>query len=133
MINPRKCLVASNPPHSYGDCIAACVRTILDRDDVPHCFNNQDTEAAWGELRAWLAEQGKCIALFGANDHKQIMSQLNPNIQYILLHATHRGDHAIICRDGAVVHDPAWCRSEIVGPHSQLGVYAIGIIGDLVL
>lgn len=131
MINPRYCHTLTNPPHSYGDCIAACIRTILDRDDVPHCFDGRPTEQAWIDLRAWLAEQGKCIALFASESHVEIMRQ-NPDIQYILLHATHRGDHAIICRDGAVVHDPAWSRSEIAGAHS-MGVYVIGIIGDLVL
>lgn len=129
-MNPRTCDVPSRPPESHGDCIAACVRTLLDRDDVPHCFDGRPLQQAWDDLRAWLAERDKFIAVFFTDDHKLQMSE-NPNIPYILLHGTHRGDHASIFRDGALIHDPSWYRSEVTGPHS-VGAYVIAIIGDLV-
>ena len=37
-MTPTHCITKHNPPHSYGDCLRACVATILDFDalDVPN-------------------------------------------------------------------------------------------------
>lgn len=130
-MNPRICRVKENPPHSYGDCIRACIETILDRDDVPHFFDGRPTEAAWRDLRFWLAEHKKFIAVFPTEDHAGLMKENNPDIPYILLHGTLRGDHAVVCKNGEKIHDPAWYRCGEMNPHS-LGFYIIVIIGDLI-
>jgi len=140
MMNPRICTVKHEPPHSYGDCIRACIATILDRDDVPHVFDNRIIKdgkvdqdlviLAWIELRAWLRTYKKTIALFPSDDHAESMRMNNEGIPYILLCGTFRGDHCVICQDGNLIHDPGWYRSEITGPLSA-GYYIIGIVGDL--
>lgn len=129
-MNPRVCTVKDSPPHSYGDCIRACIASILDRDDVPHVFDGRPPLDAWKDLRAWLTTQNKIIAVFPVDDHAGFMRENNPGVPYILLHGTLRGDHAVICRDGEIIHDPAWYRCGVAGPHS-LGFYIIAILGNL--
>jgi len=128
---PRNCTVKDNPPESYGDCIRACIATILNRDDVPHVFDGRPYLDAWRSLRDWLSIIGKTIAVFPAADHKEFMTENNPGVPYILLHGTLRGDHAVLCRNGEKIHDPAWYRCGEMNPHS-LGFYIICIVGDLV-
>lgn len=134
-MNPRICTVKENPPESYGDCIRACVATILDRDDVPHTFDGRLPEEAWNALREWLAPLKKTIVLFPTeydDEFKSFMRRENFNVPYILLHRTFRGgDHAIVCRNGERIHDPAWYRSDIAGPHS-IGCYIVAIIAELI-
>lgn len=141
-MNPRICKVRHNPPESYGDCVAACIATMIDRDDVPHVFDNRvftdgeiDAEKmlrAWNELRAWLASHGKFICMIATDDHAAIMVDNNPGIPYLLWHKTEAGgDHVVICKDGVKIHDPAWYRSAIGGPRGD-GAYLIGIIGDFI-
>jgi hypothetical protein len=131
-MNPRICTVKDDPPHSYGDCIRACIATILDRDDVPHTFGVGCSPLdSWSILRSWLATIGKTVSLFPTDDHVQLMKENNPGVPYILLHSTIRGDHAVICRDGEKIHDPAWYALDQMKPHS-LGFYIIGIVGDLI-
>ena len=129
-MNPRICTVKHNPPDSYGDCIRACIGTILDRDDVPHMFN-PPTPDSWARLREWLKTIGKNIALFGVDDHVETMRENNPDVPYMLLCGIADGDHAVVCRGGEVIHDPAWWRTAITGPHS-MGFYVIGIVGEMI-
>lgn len=114
------------------DCIRACVGTLIDRDDVPHVFDTRPAEEAWAELRAWLESHKKALYIFAAEDHAEFMRVNNPDLPYILLAKNGRGeDHAVICRNGQVIHDPAWYKSAIVGHHSS-GFYYIVIVGDFV-
>lgn len=139
-MNPRTCLIKHDPPNSYGDCIKACIGTILDRDDVPHVFDERIIKdgkpdkdlliLAWIRLRAWLRTLKKTVVLFAVDEHAEMMTINNEGIPYILLCSTHRGDHAVICQNGNVIHDPGWYRSEIKGPLSA-GCYVIAIVGDL--
>lgn len=137
-MNPRICTVKHNPPESYGDCVRACIATLLDRDDVPHVFKGADIRqeknmmAAWAELRKWMAEHKKFLALFPAEDHVDFMLSNNPDVPYILwCHTSDGNDHTVLCKNGKVIHDPAWYRSEIIGPLSTTGFYIIGIVGNL--
>lgn len=127
----RFCMVDHQPPKTHGDCVAACIRSLLDRDDVPHVFDDRPVLDSWSVLRSWLAGIGKTIAIFPTDDHESFMRENNPGIPYILFHSTGETDHVVICKDGKKYHDPAWWKVGIVGPTSQ-GYYVIGIIGDLV-
>jgi 2-phosphoglycerate kinase len=122
----------------YGDCIRACVATLIDRDDVPHLFDGRPFEDAWKAMREYLTLQGKFIALFAEEDHAELMTENNPGVPYILFHATSQGNHVVICEDGKVVHDPAWYKMQITGPAkipqpdgSIEQIYVIGIIGNI--
>lgn len=137
-MNGRKCLVKHNPPESYGDCIAACVASLIDRDDVPHYFIGDDIEtpdallAAYAKLRDYLRGHGKFLAVFPCEDHIDFMLSNNPNVPYMLWCSTSNGGtHCVICMNGKRIHDPAWYAHEITGPLPQ-GYYLIGIIGNMI-
>ena len=113
------------------DCIRACLSTLLDRDDVPHLFDGRDSVESWKELRKWLSTLNKTLALFPVDDHETFMRENNENVTYILLAQTiNNNDHAVVCKNGEIIHDPAWIKSPITNYHS-IGCYIILIIGDL--
>lgn len=130
----RMCMAVSNPEAGkYGDCIRACIATLIDRDDVPHPFSTaENTVAAWGVMRSYLAQHGKNIAIFAIDEHFQFMKETNPGVAYMMMHETHRGAHAVVCQDGAVLFDPAFYRSEIVGPLKTVNGYIVGIITEVI-
>lgn len=134
-MNLRFCTVRSDNPNANGDCLRACIATMIDRDDVPHVFQDYkegSTVQAYAQLREYLKHYGKTFVVFAIDDHAEFMAVNNPGVPYLLLCSTARGiDHAVICRDGKKIHDPAWYGAEITGPHS-MGFYVIGIIGDLI-
>jgi len=98
-MKPRYCQVPHNPPHSYGDCIRACIATMIDRDDVPHTFDGADNEKSWYDLRSYLKSHGKNIALFiyEGDDPMDWMREVNHDITYMLMGSDkHKVNHAIV-------------------------------------
>ncbi len=133
-MKPRICKVKHDPPHAYGDCVRACVATMIDRDDVPHTITGstvKEVEKSWSDLRRYLKTHGKYLALVDVTDPWDFMKENNPDIPYLLLCRTAENDHCVVCKDGKVFHDPSWYRTKIVGPNS-IGFWIIGLIGDLV-
>lgn len=130
-MNPRNCSIKHNPPYSHGDCMRACLATLLDRDDVPHFFDGRSFEMAWMDLRLWLSAQKKTIAFFPSPDHAETMSEVNSFVPYILMYSTGETDHAAIFRNGEKIHDPAWYTLATIKPHS-IGFFIIIIITDLI-
>ena len=116
----------------YDDCMRACISMLTGLDDVPHVFSkDSDTEKSYEQLREYLKTHGKFLVLLTVNDPWEEMALNNPDIPYMLLCQNRRGvDHAVVCRNGKIFHDPAWYRSEIVGPHSS-GYWIVGLIGEL--
>lgn len=126
----RMCRVSDKPEEGqYGDCIRACIATLIDRDDVPHPFAEPDTVMqAWAEMRAYLKQHGKNIAMFALEEHADFMRENNAGVPYLLLHKTARGAHCVVCIDGQVIHDPAWYRAEIIGRLDGLDAYIVAMI-----
>lgn len=128
------CLSLHKPPVSYGDCIRACIATLIDDDNVPHTFQGQEPEESWKELRLYLASKNKFIAVFGLEDQHpfEFMKENNENIPYILLCGMENGeDHTLICKNDKIIHNPAYYKVPIKGKHS-CGYWIIGIIGNLI-
>jgi len=131
-MNPRTCLVRHDPPNSYGDCVRACVATLIDRDDVPHVFDSRPGEEAYAALREYLAQHGKNLFLVGLPDDltlDEILQGLemnNPGMAYMLFCDSGGSNHAIVCANGKVFHDPNWYKQQITGP-SSIG-WVIGVI-----
>lgn len=110
-MKPRYCQVPHNPPHSYGDCIRACIATLIDRDDVPHTFDDRNTEEAWRSLRSYLKSQGKNVALFPYDDADPLsyMLEVNSGIPYMLMGSSQgKVNHAVVCCDGKIIHNPSY-------------------------
>lgn len=133
----RFCKVKHEPPESYGDCMKACIDTILDRDDTPHVFDDRPGEEAWSIMREWLASIGYSpfITCFpGELSLEEFFEQIkvnNPNAVFMLLARTNTGeDHAVICENAEVVHNPAWVRQPIERPHS-MGVWVVVVLGKI--
>lgn len=119
----QMCMTRHDPPSSYGDCVRACVATLLGLDtrDVEHFTRdgcNGDTMIQ--RMREWLAPCGLVpfIVSLDATEtptHEsvlQVMQTENPDVPYILLTA----GHAVVCRNGTVEHDPAWVRTPLEAP-----------------
>lgn len=132
-MKPRMCKVKHNPPHTYGDCIAACIRTMTDDDQVPHVFRDGfgSPEESWANMRAYLKTKGKTLTLIPVDDPYEFMEINNHGSTYMLLCSTSSGNHAVVCKSGVVVADPAWYKEEIKGPLDN-GLWIIGLIGDAV-
>lgn len=135
-MEPRMCLTVHNPPRSYGDCIRACIATLTDDDQVPHVFDKREPEESWHQIRSYLKSKGKFLYLTGVEDLVVEFTENNPDMPYMLIcEVKGGGDHVMVCKNGKVIHDPAYYKKEIVGPPSagkSTGKYVIGIIGNLV-
>jgi hypothetical protein len=127
-MTPALCRVKHDPDAgTYGDCVRACVATILDLDTdaVPHFYHDNPTgEVGMQRMRDWLAGRGLAPyvsalppdPLADILDH---MGQYNPTVPYMLYGSTSDGgDHVVVCRGGEIVHNPAWYGCRIVGPAS---------------
>ena len=126
------CMSMHNPPKTYGDCIRACIAMLTDDDQVPHVFSDIiEPEKSWHQLRSYLETKGKFLFLVGVECHKE-MAENNPDIPYMLICGTATGNHAVICLNGKVIHNPAYYPSEITGPPENSDEYVVGIIGDIV-
>lgn len=128
-MNFRNTLSLHKPPHSYGDCVRACVATLIDRDDVPHTFDNRNVEQSWADLRAYLESNGLniCINVF-EDDPKEYMEVNNHNVYYILFGSNEsKTHHCVIYRNSTCIHDPAYYKTPIVGPLDN-GLYITAVI-----
>lgn len=126
-MTPTLCKVRHDPPHTYGDCVRACVATILNRDDVPHfCHDDPTAEVMFDRLREYLKPLGLApwVVQYGPDPIELLLdtlNQLNPDAPFILFGNTGTGDHAVVCQGGRVVHNPAWggFASSVHQPHSM--------------
>lgn len=128
-MTPAMCRIKHDPPKSYGDCLRACIATIMDFDTdfVPHFA---DMAATGDEMRAsarrWLNTRGFTVTAFaldggeGVDGVLQWMADNNPDTTWMLFGSTAQadapssgGDHVVVCQGGKVVHDPAWYPSSI--------------------
>lgn len=135
-MTPVKCRVKHDPPNSNGDCLRACVASVLDKDaeDVPHFFaDHADGSRGQRQLTEWLATQNY-VPFFVHWDGGTSVAELlnsqresNPTVHYLLFGATATGDHVVVCRGGEIVHDPNWYPQKIVGCPSN-GIWTILVV-----
>jgi len=101
---------------TYGDCLRACVASILDKpsQDVPHFYHDGcDGEEGMIRLREYLSSIGYA-AVFNSipkeHDFEEallISGQAIPDCHYLMF-----GDgHVVVCANGEVAHDPAWVKT----------------------
>ena len=115
------CQVKNDPPHSYGDCLRACVASLLDMEtlSVPHFVHDGCApEMTFQRLREWLVGRGLVPMMSGypasetPDELLHFMGETNPCVHYILLSA----NHAVVCYGDKIVHDPAWVKSPLTPP-----------------
>jgi hypothetical protein len=126
---PVMCRVRHDPPNSYGDCLRACVASILEiepPEQVPHIFEDGegDEAAKFARLTAYLETIGLAPfwTLFPGDAPLQsvldTMAHNNPGCHYILYAATEENNHVVVCKGSEIVHDPAWSKRKICKPNS---------------
>ena len=124
---PHFCKVKHDPPHSYGDCLRACIASlcnIQNVDHVPHFYDDGDDERGALRLREFLATRGYFPFYMGLQAGNttsienifKMMSEINTDVEYLLFCQCGGGDHVVICRNAKVIHNPAWYNSPISGP-----------------
>lgn len=135
---PHSCIVKHDPPNSYGDCLRACIASILNisnTDDVPHFYRDGDDERGQTELREFLASRDRPMRPFymampattSLADIFTMMTGVNPDIEYLLFCTCDSGDHVVICCNNKVIHDPAWFKAAISGASSN-GFWIIAVL-----
>lgn len=138
---PVICQTKHNPPESYGDCVRACVASILELnpDQVPNFFATDNELQAHAMLREWLNDNHRMIPAFfllKPTDNEDaiyyVLKYMNDNYHdiYYILFCNSGGDHAVVGFNNEIVHNPAWVRSPIKGPHSS-GYWIVYILAKL--
>lgn len=116
--------VKSDPDNGfYGDCVRACVASVLDIDDpltVPHFTDGLPTqenrERMILRLENYLGSQNLgtfWVHLPGVASFGEVMNYMlmnNPGTIYLLFCASGEpdADHCVVCEDDKIIHDPAW-------------------------
>jgi hypothetical protein len=131
-MTPVFCRVKHDPENgTYGDCLRACVAAMLDMEAnpeaVPHfAHDGAIADIVFERMRAYLATQGLAPWLTHYDPTEtlenvlEILADSGPGVHYMLFGRTaYDGDHVVICRDGKVVHDPAWYSTPLVKGGSQ--------------
>lgn len=129
--------------NEQDDCFRACLASLADKPlhHIPHFFralrNGEPIDGDRQEcIRAWFADIGLCLIRFPLPvpdlvTALNIMNLSHPGPHYILTGRTQKGlDHAVIARDGQLVHDPALPRQGLFKPHTG-GAFGVCMIGVL--
>jgi len=118
---PVKCAIKHDPPNSYGDCLRACVASILDlpSKDVPHFYESgEHPDVAMTKMDEFLETKGLTYVPMQAPNMATVQSMLEMiainlfNNHYIIL----TDGHAVVCKGDKIVHDPAWLRQPLKKP-----------------
>lgn len=141
-MTPVFCRVKHAPESGqYGDCLRACIASLLDMEAdpevVPHfAYDGADAEVVNERLRVYLATLG--LAPWWSHYDPalsvgEVLSTFtNARGPHFLLfgRTASGGDHVIVCRDGMVAHDPAWWREPLVQAGSH-GAWTIMVLARL--
>lgn len=129
-MTPFHCIVKHDPPNSYGDCLRACIASMLNVDNinnVPHFLRDGDQERSDKEIKEFLLSHGLrpfVIAFPGSvalGDIFNVMNECNTDIEYMLFCTCGGGDHVVICKNDKMIHNPSWDNCAITGPLSDGG------------
>lgn len=133
-MTPVSCMTVHNPPVSYGDCLRACVATILDLPsaDVPHFYRDgRMPEQADFELREFLKSKGFGLVTMmhpmpsPIEEVKELVQNTAPNVPYILFGR----NHCVVCRNDET-HNPAWSGGVLEPPESR-GFWVVSMFAKL--
>lgn len=135
---PVQCQIATNiARNTYGDCVRACIASILElpAQDVPHFYYDGDGKEGMKRAREWLnARSQSLFVTFYPGDTEvadllNIVGEQNPDTHYMLFGvAEGEGNHCVVCQNNEIVWNPAWFGSKINGPLSDIGVWGVGVI-----
>lgn len=137
---PVMCMVKDDPENGkYGDCVRACLASMLELESsqVPHFFATYtDGVKENRDMQIWFAERGQILAFLGLpgswskEEFFDYMADTYKDREYMLWADFGSGDHAVVCKGGEIIHNPAWYRTPIEGPHST-GMWIAILIAKL--
>jgi hypothetical protein len=120
--------VKHDPPRTYGDCITACIGSILEREDVPNFNTGQGGVELWAVIRDWLTVEGYNLVLLPfREDPRPLMQEMQNDGYYFLMCSNGQENHAVVCRGDERVHDPSWYSTPITGPLEN-GYWIVGVV-----
>lgn len=136
-MTPVQCQVSgASDGSSYGDCVRACVATILDlpSEVVPHFYHDGDGDAGLKRMREWLSERDRALFIaayagqYTLYDVLTTIGAQNPDATYMLFGATASGEnHCVVCQGDKVVWNPSWGKTPLVR-ETDAGVWVVGVI-----
>lgn len=136
-MTPVLCRVKDDPDNgSYGDCVRACVASILnmDGDAVPHFFHDNCSGRVGNDrIAAFLRPLGFAPFLVNypgditRDDILDMMAVMNSNVYYMLFGRTENGDHVVVCKGGKQVHNPSWIGSPLIAA-GEHGFWTVMVI-----
>lgn len=109
----------------WGDCHRAAIATVLalPLEDVPHFGDgNPPTDVFWAREREFLTRFNlrgvQCAYAGELADVMRTIAALNgPDVVWLLGGKSPRGtNHTVVCRGGALVHDPSPLGGGLVAP-----------------
>lgn len=136
-MKPAICRTMHDPDAgTYGDCLRACVASILemDADDVPHFFHDGcDGETGTQRMRDWLGLRQLAPFFIQYDGHHSLAEILelqaiqNPDVHYLLYGRTADEDHVVVAHGGKVVHNPSWYPMPLIACGSH-GLWTMMVI-----
>lgn len=128
-MTPHICKVKHDPPNSWGDCLRACVASILDVPEVervPHFVFDGNDEQGVIRFKDYLRQLHHVRPFYMGiggelDDVFRMMAEVNRDIEYLLFCRCGGGDHVVVCKNDKVIHDPAWYKQAITGPCESAG------------
>ena len=128
-MTPIVCQIKHDPPRSYGDCLRACVASLLDLDPpaVPHfASDDPSSETLVFRIETFLRDY-KLIPMWtmfegSKDDVLGFMGEINPRVLYLLFN----GAHVVVCKGGTIEHDPAWSANPMNEPTD--GVWKVMVL-----
>lgn len=132
---PFICQIGHKPEDgTYGDCTRACFASILELEppSVPHFYHDGPTdEIGHARIDEFLASRKLTryiIDAVGQTLEEALAQTADLHGHYILAGRTASGvAHMVVCKAGAVVHDPNWIKTPLVAP-LQDGVFKAMVI-----
>lgn len=125
-MTPVLCQIKHDPENgTHGDCMRACVATVLDMDpaSVPHFYHDGSAEAGMQRITEFLAKLKLAPffmhypATLTLDEVLDWMGEQNPTVPCILFgEAESGGDHVVVCLGGKVVHNPSWLAEIVSAP-----------------
>ncbi len=123
----------------FGDCQRTAIACLLDKelDEVPNFGIHYDDQAAFYKaIDEYLATEGLgefhfCYNNCELDDVLACMAMWNKNLHYMISGRSERGfNHVVICKGGAMVHDPHEDNTFINKPCTD-GYYWVSVIAKL--
>ena len=124
------CQVKHDPENgTFGDCLRACIASILDIDDVhdvPHFFSDGcKAHVGYERLRSWLAVRNLApfyVAFPAECTLSEVLNivggDINQGIRYLLFGRVSENseNHVVVCCGNDIEHDPAWAPERFTLP-----------------